>query len=188
MKDTLFSWLRLALLTLQRTFTLSSRATRSEVVGWFILTALVNALLLAIASLLLSGKALAWTQFVVPVITTLPAFALFVRRMHDIGLRGWWSLPLVIVGIKNLALDAVSQTAGWDVRGSIEAFTRYLDWALLPAFAFVYILVLVAPGTLGGNRYGPNPRQDSFGKGRPGQDEKGTATGTSPSSPALDPA
>lgn len=180
MKNALISRLRLALVTLRRTFTPGGRATRSEVVGWFVLIALVNALLLTIATLLLSDKALEWARFAIPVITTLPAFALFVRRMHDIGLRGWWSLPLVIVGIKNLALDAVSQTAGWDVRGSIEAVTRYLDWALLPAFAFVYILVLVAPGTLGGNRYGPNPRSTP-GSDRSGEGDEAAAN----ASPAL---
>ncbi|QDK32756.1 DUF805 domain-containing protein [Sphingomonas sp. IC081] len=158
MKDKIRSWLHLALQTLQGTFSLQGRSARSEVIGWFVLVTLLNAVLLAIASLLLSGAALAWTQFAIPAATTLPALALFVRRMHDIGLRGWWSLPLVIVGFKNLALDAISQTAGWGLRGNIEAVTRYLDWALLPAFAFAYLLVLVAPGTSGGNRFGPNPR------------------------------
>lgn len=158
MKDKIRSWLHLALQTLLGTFSLQGRSTRSEVIGWFVLVTLLNAVLLALASLLLSGAALAWTQIAVPAATTLPAFALLVRRMHDIGLRGWWSLPLIIVGFKNLALDAISQTAGWGLRGNIEAVTRYLDWALLPAFAFVYLLVLVAPGTSGGNRFGPNPR------------------------------
>ena len=158
MKNALNIWRKFLAQTLRQSFTLSGRATRGELISWLILILLVTTVFGAIASFAVSGAELEWTRLAITLIAALPGFALLARRMHDIGLRGWWSLPIVLVAIQNVALDIVARIAGWEARGSIEAVTRYLDWVLFPAFGIAYLLLLLAPGTKGTNGYGPDPK------------------------------
>ncbi|WP_395395061.1 DUF805 domain-containing protein [Novosphingobium sp. BL-8A] len=158
MKNLLNTWRRLAAQTLRRTFTTSGRAARSELIAWFVLVLLANIVLGGIASLAVSGAQLEWARLAIALVAVVPGVALLARRMHDIGFRGWWSLPIVLVAIQNVALDVIARTAGWEARAAIEAITRYLDWLLFPAFGLAYLLLLLAPGTKGANGYGPDPR------------------------------
>ncbi|WP_395332943.1 DUF805 domain-containing protein [Novosphingobium sp. BL-8H] len=158
MKNALGIWLKLAAQSVRRTFTLSGRAARRELIAWFVLVVSVNIVTNMIGALTGSSDRLEWVRFTITILAILPGFALFARRMHDIGYRGWWSLPMLLVAIQNLVLEMVTRTAGWGARGNIEAVTRYLDWVLFPAFGFVYLILLLAPGTKGTNGYGPDPR------------------------------
>jgi len=80
---------------------------------------------------------------ILTVVLFLPGIAVGVRRLHDIGKSGWWLLLLVTIIAVSLALHWV------------------FDWSLPILFAVAGIIVMiywyVQPGTVGANKYGPNP-------------------------------
>lgn len=82
-----------------------------------------------------------------------PAAALIIRRLHDIGLSGWW-LALMASGevINSVAL-------GTGLAGSPTALTLFGQIAALLALAGGLSLIPLAlwPGQAGANRYGPPP-------------------------------
>ena len=74
-----------------------------------------------------------------------PTATVGIRRLHDVGWRGWWTL---LFGLPYL---------GW--LGSVEtgAQTIFAALALLVGSGILLVL-LVQPGTPGDNAYGPNPK------------------------------
>lgn len=158
MKNAVKIWLGRSLKTLRLAFTPSGRASRSEVLGWAASIILLDLILTAIARQAVSGVPLKWSLVIVPAVIVVPSFALFARRMHDLNLNGWWSLPLLALAAQNLLLDIVTLTVGWGARSTVEAVTRYIDWPLFPAFGIACIAMACLPGTRGSNRFGPDPR------------------------------
>lgn len=105
-----------------------------------------------------------------------PLFALGVRRLHDFGRSGWWSLPLLILIGRTLILDLINLTAGPPVRSAIEGVLSYVDWlATIPAVA-VFAAMAAWPGNKATNRFGPAP------DGAPAQTE---TADTEKSAPAV---
>ncbi|WP_159975979.1 MULTISPECIES: DUF805 domain-containing protein [unclassified Novosphingobium] len=145
--------------TALRTLDFRSRASRSEFLvylvlsqlplvvahwssSWFAPPAIADAIMLAAVCLI-----------------SATLFALSVRRLHDFGHSGWWSLPLLILIGRTLLLDLIGLTAGWPLRSAIESGLSYIDWlATIPAVA-VFAAMLAWPGNRGPNRFGPAPEE-----------------------------
>ena len=86
---------------------------------------------------------------------TIPAFALFVRRIHDQGRSGWWGLLLPL----SLFLKIPRFAA--EYRGDIEIILSQNRSPLGIAAGICSLAIIVLclmPGTNGANRYGPDPR------------------------------
>jgi uncharacterized membrane protein YhaH (DUF805 family) len=81
-------------------------------------------------TLLLLAKAA--PVLLIPAALTVPLAAVAVRRLHDIGLSGWWLM-------------------------SAAAPVPVLDLVIVGA----QVVCLAKPGTTGPNRYGPDPRGDA---------------------------
>ena len=80
------------------------------------------------ASSILTMPASQLAILLVPVLLVVPLPALAVRRLHDIGVSGWWLLSAAVpVPVVDLVV----------VGAQVVCFTR--------------------PGTMGENRYGPDP-------------------------------
>lgn len=158
MKDAIKSWLRRSAKTFRLTFSLSGRASRADVLGWGASLILLDLILSIIARQTLSGTSLRWALLTIPAVIVIPSFALFARRMQDLNLSAWWSLPVVVLALQNLALNVITVSVGWSARASMEAVTRYMDWPLFPAFAIACIAMACLPGTRGSNRFGLDPR------------------------------
>ncbi len=95
-----------------------------------------------------------------------PNVALQVRRLHDIGRSGWWVGAFYLLYIVFLVLMlaiGVSALGGFAPGG---ATLNYLAYGVMVGFGalaiFVYAIVLLVffflPGTVGPNRYGPDPK------------------------------
>ncbi|MES2043656.1 MAG: DUF805 domain-containing protein [Pseudomonadota bacterium] len=89
-------------------------------------------------------------------VQALPMMAIFVRRLHDQDRTGWWVLLMPPVLLDNLWRE-------W--RFATYDLTRLLDtpdplpvWAGVPLVLGIWLLYLL-PGTIGPNRYGPDPRE-----------------------------
>ena len=127
------------LLALRRYFDFRGRSRRREY--WmFMLFVLVAILLAGIAMIVTKGSfrtqadlartftswaGLAMAPLIVPLI------AVTVRRLHDLGLSGWWLVALPI----GAAIPAID--------------------ALIP---LAHIVVMALPGRKAGNRFGENPK------------------------------
>ena len=127
------------LLALRRYFDFRGRSRRREY--WmFVLFVLLAILLAGIAMIIAKGSfrtqadlartftgwaGLAMAPLVVPLI------AVTVRRLHDLGLSGWWLIALPI----GAAIPAID--------------------ALIP---LAHIAVMALPGRKAGNRFGENPK------------------------------
>jgi len=146
--------------------TFSGRAPRSEY--WLFslfgtLVALAGSVFSAVASTHIVGGIATLVMF-------LPNLAVFVRRLHDTGRSGWWALSgwwvLLPFVSRRLLFNVI---AFWLI---LPAFGGGLSpWQLGIYFSVLVVLVIsivplvwvCARGTLGPNRYGPDPLADVVG-------------------------
>ncbi|HUD29044.1 MAG TPA: DUF805 domain-containing protein [Novosphingobium sp.] len=145
--------------TLARTIDFRGRSRRGEVIDYLVISAAVLMIVNGLAGTLAPEGVSRWVAFAVQYAILVPAAALMVRRFHDFGWSGRWSLVLLAVAARSLVLDLLALVGGWDARRVVESVLAYADWVLFLPFAGLYLLLLVAPGKKGPNRYGPNPRE-----------------------------
>jgi uncharacterized membrane protein YhaH (DUF805 family) len=88
----------------------------------------------------------------------IPNLAVQVRRLHDTNRSGWWILLPVVPYLLGFALmigGGVGANLGLLVAGGILLFAGFVC-------AIVLLVFLCLPGTVGVNRFGPDPlRGDS---------------------------
>lgn len=130
------------LLALNRYVDFSGRSRRREY--WMFVVLILGTILIAgVAMIITKGSfrtqgALATTfttwagVALVPMIV--PLIAVTVRRLHDLGLSGWWLVALPI----GAAIPAID--------------------ALVP---FAHVIVMALPGRKGANRFGDDPKDRS---------------------------
>ena len=139
----------------------SGRAQRSEF-WWFFLFILVPLVILSfipLVVLLLLG-------------VLLPYIAVTVRRVHDTGRSAWWVIIILVMGaLSAMALSAfillefASDSSGNDgFYGLLALLIIGGIWVLVSGVVVIALLVLCAlPGTVGPNRYGPDPLRPELG-------------------------
>ncbi len=126
----------------------TGRARRKEY-WWFFFFNLLFSTLLSIGSAKLTGTN--WLGFIYGLAMFLPQAAVTVRRLHDIGLSGWWFAPVPVLF--------------WSVIGYIAVLrvqpdsAKYL-WLALIAFApgLALLIAMARDGGPNANRYGPSPK------------------------------
>lgn len=166
---------------IRRTFTTSGRARRTEVILYVVASQLLCAVLAGLAGFFLPDTAATWLRFAATTLAIVPLFALSVRRLHDCGLSGKWTVLLVLVVARSIGLELASLLGGWETRAMIEAPLSYVDWLLFLPFAWLYIALLIVPGSKGPNRYGPDPRKEnSIKAGQQNVDNIKDGAGTGP--------
>lgn len=144
---------------LKRTLTgvtdFSGRSRRTEVIYYWIATALVGVVLNFSVHTFVSFET--WMLFAVALrlVLMIPMFALFVRRIHDQNRSGWWGviLPLFVM----LSLPRIANALHGDIHSVVAPRTAIL--AIMEGLCALGILVLCfLPGTPGDNQFGPDPR------------------------------
>ncbi|MCA1197073.1 DUF805 domain-containing protein [Sphingomonas sp. R647] len=145
------------------------RSTRLEVMAFWLALMFVGVPLTLVLASLGDGSRLAAT--ILGYALGLPFAALFVRRLHDLDRSGWGSLAVVPVLLVN----------GYQsVRASLDAAPSTLPWwgslTMLALMAIVFMFV-IAPGTEGPNRFGPDPRSSIDPKQLRARDQQDEAEG-----------
>ena len=142
---------------LKKYATFSGRARRKEY-WWFQLFVMLVTMLAFAADAMINGVdaliagATGYVQAAESLLLFLPSIAVSVRRLHDTDRRGWWLLmpllpAMMLGGAIGAELAGVAGAAMW-VYGS----------ALLLAVAALLLLVwYCSRGTIGDNRFGPDP-------------------------------
>ena len=171
----------------------NGRAQRSEF-WWFVLFSFISQAILNFVPVLGPIYAL---------VLLLPSLTVTARRLHDTNRTAWWMLlylipvlgfiVLLIVALAMLGVNAFEPweagEAEWGALGIL-----FLVWLLVSIASWIVLLVFqIMPGTVGPNRYGPDPLQPSgaapgFGAaGRPYEPSTPTA-GFGSFDPAAEPA
>ncbi len=156
---------------LKKWFSFSGRATRKD----FWMTALwqflcaIGLLVLIVISFLIFTKWLA-SLLAVPIVLALlslvvAGFANGVRRLHDLGLSGFWIFYLTAFGLPSLYFSYLMD-ADASAKATVERIkgvgSPWLSWILAIIFwplacGFGSLLILLSPGQKQDNLYGPNP-------------------------------
>jgi len=80
--------------------------------------------------------------------TVVPSYALSIRRLHDTGRSGWWSVLIIFCGIC------------FGVIPVVPGLTLLVIPALIALIVMIWLFLLDSqPGT---NRFGPNPRSQEL--------------------------
>jgi uncharacterized membrane protein YhaH (DUF805 family) len=83
----------------------------------------------------------------------IPALAVAVRRLHDTNRSGWWVLAPLAPYV--LTLIGAGMAAGGSKAGGLLALVGGLGAVVL---AITLLVFLFLDGTMGPNRYGPDPK------------------------------
>lgn len=158
------SFLSLATKPVRDVFVLTERSTRTEALGFVLLTTMVGQIPVSIAGDLSNSLRTA-VGLALGLILHLPIYALFVRRMHDLGRSGRWVWIPALQTAAALALLFQPNVGGgtritfliWNVRPVWDGTSAILLSTLLALLA-IEIFLFFWPGTPGPNRYGPDPR------------------------------
>ena len=142
---------------LRRSFVLSGRATRSELISYLFASLFVSVPLSFVTGLVLTHDAHMLVGNAATLLLAIPLPALLVRRLHDSGRSGVWVWLAVLSFSIWLARTTISVAWGMSARLSFDGWTWLIDWAVIMAnLASVFLALL--PGSNGPNRYGADPR------------------------------
>ncbi|GFM30801.1 DUF805 domain-containing protein [Novosphingobium sp. PY1] len=136
---------RLAMEACARSLDFSGRSSRRELaafLGWAIGLDLALNLL---ARIIFEGDTESWVRLVLDTLLFLPVFALFARRLHDLGRSGWWMLFVLVAMARTFGLKALGVAGYPNVRDAIESWTDLLNWVLVPGFLIVAVAALFMP-------------------------------------------
>ena len=141
----------------------NGRARRSEF-WWFTLFSFLSQAILNFVPFLGPIYALA---------LLLPSLAVTARRLHDTNRTAWWMLlylipvlgfiVLLITALALLGSNAFDPWQANEVEWGVIGIL-FLIWLFVSIAAWIALLVFqILPGTVGPNRYGPDPLQPSGG-------------------------
>lgn len=91
------------------------------------------------------------------VVLIVPGISLFVRRLHDIGYSGWWTLLFAVLGILGGTANTIYSLHGYKA-------LQYFYFVLTAVSTILGLLVACLPSQPGENKYGPNPVEIGEGK------------------------
>jgi len=147
---------------LKRMFSFSGRASRKEY--WLYSIGIVLVMILNLALLQISDYL---GIIVVPVVIALlvASLATTFRRLHDLGLSGFWICYLTPLGLAALTMAyllGADNTAEKMIERIRGIGSPWLSWIITAIFWFVgfwvgSLMIAFAVGQKGENQYGPDP-------------------------------
>lgn len=141
--------------TLLGTFQFKGRSRRRDIMWYYLVISLIAMPLVFLARRLNWESQQLATQ-AIDLLVTLPYFALFARLLHDQSRPGRWVVMLLPVVAANIYRDFRVKFHAFDPQWPDLG---YWQLALAPVVIASMVFMLV-PGTVGANRYGPDPRAD----------------------------
>ena len=153
--------LRQALVPFARFADFSRRASRAEYWGFAVLVLALGLIAVAIElrfALPRFGYVFGPLTFPLALVTFLPGLAVQARRLHDVGLSGWWAL--VMWGPYVASLLYLSGWSGLDMTmmfdpGWISVMLLFSSLQALGGFALISLMI--QRGKRGRNPYGEDP-------------------------------
>ena len=91
----------------------------------------------------------------------LPSLAVSVRRLHDANRTGLWTLILLVPMLFAVGLGVVMGIQGADPQsgemGGLVGLFAVIGLVMLLT-GLIFLVLMLLPGTVGHNRFGPDPR------------------------------
>lgn len=136
------------------------RASRSEYWWFSVLVGLIN-LVSSLLAAILPQMVAATISMILAAGVFLPNISVSVRRLHDRNMRGWW----LLVPILSLFSWAITRA---------EASTMVISSLLSVCMSVALLVIFCLRGTVGPNRFGPDPLareewQEKISDGESGQ-------------------
>jgi uncharacterized membrane protein YhaH (DUF805 family) len=150
---------RQAILPLRLFAEFRGRSRRTELLAFWVLVTIVHGGLPTLMPF--SVRAEAVFGFIVAAVILIPAAALCVRRVHDVGWSGWWLAPLLPLAAFGLWNDAQRIQAPYDVPPKPPLTIGII----VGIFLVSAMVLLVWDDEHGTNRFGPNPRYSDDDQG-----------------------
>ena len=132
----------------------SGRAQRSEF-WWFFLFSAVSSAIAGIVPVI--GQ-------IYPLVLLIPSLSVSARRLHDTGRSAWWLLlylgSILAMGIAFAALVlafVISFDTGNNGGASSAGLIAMVSFFIALGCSIAPLIFYVLPGTVGPNRYGPDP-------------------------------
>lgn len=136
-----------------KAFDYRTRATRAEFwIPYFLFTIILQFLGGVISTYTSGSPAGPIFLLVISIGIWVPGLSLFVRRLHDIGLSGWWMLVYPAAGIISVGVTVLGLGDG----------TLLGVMILLAVF---FLIAGVTPSNKADNKYGPSRRVANSGSG-----------------------
>ena len=149
--------------TVRQTLLFNRRSTARDVAYFWITVTLLGVAADEAISRLLPWDTAVTSRVAALTFLNLPFFALFARRLHDHNWSGWWVFmlpPLMAFNVyRTMQVNFAVLDPNWSPNVS---HASAWGWLLLP-LAIVSVGIMFLPGTIGTNRYGPDPREGSHG-------------------------
>ncbi|MEK7456742.1 MAG: DUF805 domain-containing protein [Pseudomonadota bacterium] len=143
----------LILHNIKSTFDFNGRARRSELLYYQIAVALLGIVIGFGSMAILSLQQRVLLLRLMQIVTAIPLFALFARRLHDQDRSGWWALPLPVI----IAFNMTDNYHRWTNDGQIPSLP--LPLTIIRSLAIIAMLVFTFwRGTQGPNHFGKDPR------------------------------
>ena len=133
----------------------SGRSRRTEVLYYWIASALVGATLKFVVSTVVTFETSLFFDNALQLVLIVPMFALYVRRLHDQGKSGWWGFLLPLSLLLSIP-GVVSEFRGDGTPMIAQKATPMNITAGLCGLALIVLCLL--RGTEGANSYGLDPR------------------------------
>ena len=134
--------------------TFSGRARRSEYWYFVLFNVLFMLGFALIARVFPEAKFLTYLYLVYSLAIVIPSLAVGVRRLHDIGKRGWNMFILLIVALLNSSITVLGKS-------SLKIGSGVLIILAIIALALTVLIVvwLCKDSQPGENKWGPNPKE-----------------------------
>ena len=142
----------------------NGRAQRSEF-WWFALFSFLSQIILGF---------IPFVGGIYSLVLLLPSLAVTARRLHDTNRTAWWMLlylipvlGLIVLVIVSLALLGINSFDPWEASDAEWGVIGilFLIWLLGSFVAWLVLLIFqIMPGTVGPNRYGPDPLRAEMGE------------------------
>lgn len=153
---------------ISKVFNVHDRAPRSEF-WWFMLALTIFNIIGGLVMLIPILGAIVY--FVVSIWLFIAQITATVRRLHDVNKRGWWILlpmasmlvVMVVLVMAIVATDPYFATSEYPIAASGQMDGILIGAALVSFIISIVILVfLIKKGTVGPNRFGPDPLQQGY--------------------------
>ncbi|GEM_PF-3286993 len=145
--------------TLSLVFTPQGRSRRTEVAIWWLLCSFAPTAFVSSAGYALPFLPALILSEILIAFMLVALFSLFIRRLHDHDLSGWWVLPLPVYLLCSLPNHIHWIMQRLEPKPFIPAPDLPLWVDVLGIGAFIIMVALMlGTGTTGPNRFGPDPR------------------------------
>ena len=134
--------------------TFSGRARRSEYWYFVLFNVLFMLGFALIARVFPEAKFLTYLYLVYSLAIVIPSLAVGVRRLHDIGKRGWNMFILLIVALLNSSITVLGKSS-LKIGSGVLLILAIIALAL----TVLFVVWLCKDSQPGENKWGPNPKE-----------------------------